>query len=209
LTKIRSVILIITLWALSGLSQPVPLIDRIKANYSGKTALSTDVDLHIEWKVREKQENARGTIVLAPGDKFRASLGNLLWVSDGSTLWQYDKELSQVVIKPLANIGASMLPSQAIVIYCSKYSFILTKGPGNDAVLEWKADSLSSPQEHGALRIRITADNARAAVKQLLIVDASGNETTYTFGHTRFGKAVPAKTFTFIIPEGVRILDNR
>jgi len=43
--------------------------------------------------VREKTDNMHGSVVLAPGDRFRADLGTTLWVSDGTTLWQYDKAL--------------------------------------------------------------------------------------------------------------------
>jgi outer membrane lipoprotein-sorting protein len=209
LTKISSTIIFITLIAGSAFCQGNTLIDRIKANYSGKTALSATVDIRIVWKVREKTDTRRGSIQLAPGDKFRVDLGNMLWVSDGTTLWQYDKKLSQVAVQSLSEAGSSMLPSQAIADYCSKYSFVRAKSTGREAVLEWKADSAAAAQAHGAVHVVITADSATAVVRQALITDGLGNETSYTFSNTVFGRTEKPATFAFTTPKGARVIDKR
>jgi outer membrane lipoprotein-sorting protein len=201
--------LVLCLFAASGFGQQNTLLDRIKAKYGVGTSLSASFDVRILWKVREKEDTKQGTLVVAPGDKFRVELGGSVWVSDGATLWQYDRATSQVVIKQLASVDNGMLPSHALMAYCSKYPLSPVKSTGADAVLEWKADTGATAKQTEVSLVRITASDATAEVKKLFIVDRTGNETTYSFRGTVVGKTAPQKTFTFVVPKGARVLDQR
>ena len=200
--------LILTVLAVSCFCQQERLIDRIKQNYSGATTLSAAVDIRIVWKVREKTDNMRGSIVLAPGDKFRVDLGTTLWVSDGTTLWQYDKALSQVIIAALSNSSA-MIPSRMVADYCTKYPLTAPKTKQGYDVLEWKTDSTSGPASGGVSYVRITAFGRRAVVRELFIIDSHGNETTYAFKSTTWNGKIPKNTFAFEVPKGARVIDKR
>jgi outer membrane lipoprotein-sorting protein len=195
--------------AASCFCQQGTLLDRIKANYSGQTPLSASFDVHILWKVREKEETRHGSIVLAPGDRFRIQLGSGLWVSNGKTLWQYDQTLGQVVIKQLTSADNALLPSQAVSRYCSSYPLAAKAAQGTNAVFEWKADTASAGQNAEVLLVRIVADQKTGAIVRLFVIDKTGNESTYSFAKTALGKAAPAKTFEFDVPKGARVLDQR
>jgi outer membrane lipoprotein-sorting protein len=209
LKTITNTFLFLTIPAAVCLCQQESLIDRIKQNYSGATAFSATVDIRIVWKVREKTDNMHGSIVLAPDDRFRVDLGTTLWVSDGATLWQYDKALSQVIITALSNNGNAMIPSRIVADYCSKYPLKASKNKAGYDVLEWKADSASGVKATGVSYVRITALGARAAVRELFIIDSNGNETTYAFGKTVWNGAVPKNSFAFEAPKGARVIDKR
>lgn len=189
--------------------QQNPLVDKIRRNYSGATTLSAAVDIRIVWKVREKTDNMHGSIVLAPGDRYRVNLGNTLWVSDGATLWQYDKSLSQVVISALSGNNNSMLPSKVLTDLCSKYPLKPSKSPSGSDVLEWKADSAKGAAGGDVSFVSITADRKTALVKRLVVIDRCGNESTYSFSKTALGGPAPAGAFEFVPPKGARVLDQR
>lgn len=191
-----------------GICQADDLIDRVAAVYNGSTTLAASFDLHILWKVREKEETKHGKIILAPGDRFRIELDASQWVSDGTTLWQYDKATSQVVIRQLAKVDLSALPSHAIKGYLSKYSFRRTAAAGSPAVYEWSADSLPAGAKADASFIQIDVDAKKAVVKKLFVVDKNGNESTYTFRGTSAGSVVPAHSFEFALPKGASVLDE-
>jgi len=120
LKTITNSFLFLILLAAGCFCQQERLIDRIKQNYSGATALSAAVDIRIVWKVRETTDNMHGSIVLAPGDRFRVDLGTTLWVSDGAALWQYDKAVSQVIITALSN-STAFIPSRMFSDFCTKF----------------------------------------------------------------------------------------
>jgi outer membrane lipoprotein-sorting protein len=192
-----------------SICQDTGLLSRVAKNYGGTVSLSTNFDVTIFWKVREKQEIKHGKIVCAPGDRFRIELGDSKWVSDGTTLWQYDKTVSQVIIRRLASCEGSQLPSRMLSKYLTMYSFKEQKGKGNNTVFGWALDSTAAPQKGEARRISFTVDPKNAAVKELMVVDKSGNESTYSFRATAFGAAARASAFSFDIPKGARVLDER
>jgi outer membrane lipoprotein-sorting protein len=198
----------VAVMAVSCFCQETGLLGRIKENYSGNEPLSASFDLHIAWKIREKEETKHGSIVLAPRDRFRIELGSGLWVSDGTTLWQYDKTIGQAVIKSLSSLDNSMLPSHAITKYCSEYPLAPKAGSGANEVLEWKADTQAAKAAE-VVYVSITADKKTGAVRRLVVVDKNGNESAYAFGHVVFGRAAPPQTFIFEVPKGARVLDQR
>jgi outer membrane lipoprotein-sorting protein len=195
--------------AFSCFCQQNTLLNRIKLNYSGKAAIATSFDVHIAWKVRETEETRHGSIVLAPGDRFRVELGTGVWVSNGNTLWQFDRAISQVVIKQLSATDPSMLPSSAVTRYCSDYPLAALQQSGTDAVFEWKADTSIAARSGQVSFVRLVADKKLAVIEKLVVVDKMGNESSYTFSRTVLGKIMPSSTFEFEPPKGARVLDQR
>jgi outer membrane lipoprotein-sorting protein len=192
-----------------GTCQDAGLLSRVAKNYGGAVSLSTDFDVAIFWRVREKQEIKHGKIVCAPGDPFRIELGDSRWVCDGTTLWQYDKTVGQVIIRRLSSCDPAQLPSRMLLKYLTMYSFKEKKTKGKNTVFAWTVDSAAVPQKGEARHILFTVDPKNAAVKGLMVVDKSGNESTYTFHATTFGSAARTSAFSFDIPKGARVLDER
>jgi outer membrane lipoprotein-sorting protein len=192
-----------------GASQDTGLLSRVIKNYSGDVSLSTTFDVKIVWKVREKEETKHGSIVLGPGDHFRIGLGESMWVCDGATLWQYDKSPSpQVIVRKLASCDPLQLPSRLLSKYLTRYSFTKQGTTQNGTVFSWSADTAADPQKGEARRISFTVDPKRSVVKELSIIDKSGNESAYTFRAASF-RASKASVFSFDIPKGARVIDER
>lgn len=192
-----------------GVCQDTGLLSRVARNYGGAVSLSTNFDVTIFWKVREKQEIKHGKIVCAPGDRFRIELGDSRWVCDGTTLWQYDKTVAQVIIRRLSSCDPSQLPSRMLSKYLTMYAFKEQKAKGKSTVFAWTGDSAIAPQKGEARRISFTVDPKNATVKDLMVVDKSGNESTYTFHATTLGAFARPSVFSFDIPKGARVLDER
>jgi outer membrane lipoprotein-sorting protein len=184
------------------------IVETIRQRYNGATSFSADVDLSIRWAVREKTESHAGKLWLAPGDKFRVELGPTTWVSDGTAVWQYDSKTGQVIIRRLKDIDLADHPSQLLSTYLNGYTYQVTQDTERQAVLQWQADSaarVSSLYQS----ITIYYDKLKSAVTSLLVVDRQQNESTYLFKRTVFGAAPPPEVFTFVVPKGARVLDER
>jgi outer membrane lipoprotein-sorting protein len=190
--------------------QEATLLSRVAKNYSGDVSLSTSFDVKIFWKIREKEETKHGTIVMAQHDRFRIRLGESEWVSDGTTLWQYDRAPSpQVIIRLLASCDPSQVPSRMLSGYLARYSFKEEETKGKNTVFAWASDSSpAAPSAGDASRITFTVAAKSAAVQKLDVVDKSGNVSTYTFHGTTFGPPPPS-AFSFDVPKGARVLDER
>jgi outer membrane lipoprotein-sorting protein len=190
-------------------AQEPPIMKAVRAKYNAKTALQARFDLHIFWKVREKEETKSGKIYFAPGDKFRVETGSTIWVSNGETYWQSDKDEKgvQVVIKPLSEVGVAMLPSHILNTYVAREGYRLVRETGTVLEVEWRGDSLAAKREAGVIRLSI--DKKSAIISSLFMIDESSNEFTYTFSGTRFPAKLPETLFEFTPPKGASILDMR
>ncbi len=195
-------------YALAAAQEP-PIMKNVRTLYNAKTSLETKFDLHIFWKVREKEETKTGKIFIAPGDKFRAQLGNALWVCNGETYWQceQDDRGTQVVVKRLAEVNVAMHPSHVLSRYVGDYVYRMKEDRGGIAVVEWTADSLANQSEAAVIRLSIEKKSGKIAT--LFVIDKSGNESTYTFKKTKFPASVPDKTFDYAPPQGASIIDMR
>jgi outer membrane lipoprotein-sorting protein len=196
-------------FALTAAAEEPAIMKTVRAMYNAKTSLESRFDLHIFWKVREKEETRSGKIFFAPGDKFRVEFGPTVWVCNGETYWQCEKDDrgTQVVIKRLAEVNTGMLPSHILSTYVAAYRYRLKVETEKSAVVEWTADSLAGQAE--ATGIRISIEKKSGKIMSLFIIDKSGNESTYTFKKTKFPAKLPEKTFDYAPPKGASILDMR
>src|SRR5271157_1635664 len=107
----------------AGTDSLSPLLSLLRKNYNPETPLATKFSLTIYWSVREKEEKKKGTIELAPGDRFRITVGSETFVSNGETFWQYSPKTNQVVVKKLADVDRAALPSRILDRSIAAYPF--------------------------------------------------------------------------------------
>lgn len=202
-------------WALVALMcggafcQEPAIMKTVRRLYNGQTPLEARFDLHILWKVREKEESKTGKIVLAPGDKFRVELGASTWVCNGRTYWEASRDGNavQVVIKGPSEIDRSTLPLQVVQTYLKNHGYTLKETLGPLTIVACTADSASKTPD--AERVELSVDSKTGIIKTLLVVDKNGNESAYRFKKTEFPANIPASAFDYAIPKGASILDMR
>lgn len=189
--------------------QEPAVMKTVRSLYNGSTPVETMFDLHILWKVREKEESKSGKLLYGPGDKFRVDLGAQSWACNGRTYWEAsrDGDNVQVVIKRAADVDLSMHPSQVLHTYLTKFTFRLKEQKGPQTIVAWEADSLSGSSQAAAIDLSI--DTKSGAITALHIVDKSGNESDYRFKKTKIPARFSAGSFDYAIPKGASILDMR
>lgn len=185
---------------------PKSIVGNLKEKYGPEKAANLAFDLTIFWSVRERYEKKSGELIYSPGEKFRLTLGNTSWVSNGQTYWQYSKKTNQVVIKSLLDIDLSLHPSSMMQSFLS-YTFSTYSSDDKTIVLKWEGDSKNSDLPYK--KIVINVDRKKMEISELTVIDDDGNESRYTFKKAKFGGAEPASIFEFSIPEGVDVLDTR
>jgi outer membrane lipoprotein-sorting protein len=188
-------------------SSPVsPLLSLLRKNYSAETTLSTKFTQTIYWSVREKEEKKKkGSICLAPKDRFRVTIGSETFVSSGETFWQHSAGTNQVVIKKLADVDRSAFPSEIFARYLSACPF-REVGRKKDVVLfSWKSDSVETLYRE----IQVAVKEKAGLITRCVMTDHNGNIFTYAFSATVFGEKFPRERFEFNAPENARIVDMR
>lgn len=193
-----------------GLSQAISaapdnsILTQLKKKYSTSSTIKTDVQLKVWWQVREKEETKKGSLLLTSGDKFRVTLGNEVYVSDGTVCYQYHSVTKLLQIKNLKGIDKSMLPSHIITSFIATYPLKEVARSDKETHLGWNADSSSSPYK--SIEIAVDSKNN---MKSLVLTDRNDNVFTYTFSKTEFGGTVPKGAFEFETPSDAQVSDAR
>jgi outer membrane lipoprotein carrier protein len=206
-TIVHFLLTVIFACAVTLYAQEDALVSSLKEKYGEKTSLELTFDLDIYWKVREKHEKKSGDLKIAPGDKFRLTLGTWEWVCDGHTYWQYNKSTGQVIVKNLLDIDLALHPSQMMKTYLS-YNFTVTSADDREAVLDWRMPE-GERKKAAYAAISMVIDKKKTIIKKIIAMDTNGNESTYTFAGTKTGTNIPPETFTFTVPKGVEVVDTR
>ncbi|MBV1878187.1 MAG: outer membrane lipoprotein chaperone LolA [Pseudomonadales bacterium] len=151
---------------------------------------------------------SEGQLWLGSGAKFRIETQlpfQQILVSDGSSFWNFDRDLDQVVIAPLAK-DIKQVP-------------ILLFGNTNDQLSEnYTIDFFESEgEENFVLKPRstdslfevLTIGFAEAIPTNINIRDSLGQNTRIDFIDTQINQPVAARQFQFTVPEGMDVIDDR
>lgn len=188
--------------------QKTVLLSKLKEKYTIKSTIHLTFDLEIFWKIREKQEKKQGELILTANDKFFCRLGATKWISDGMTYWHYNEKTSQVIIKNLLDIDLSSHPSQVISTFL-QYPYTYERSDKNEVVYRWVADTLKSQNHYNYESIIMRIDKEKIVIKSIMVIDKSGNESTYRIKKTKLNVPVSLTVFSFDIPKGADVLDTR
>ena len=126
-----------------------------------------------------------------------------LIVSNGKTLWVYDKDLEQVIIR---SIGGSFGSSPAALLAGSDEidSYYLMEGAGDGVGQE---DSLVlKPLEQDGMFKKIKITFLEKNISTMELFDYLGQKTIIHFSKFNKQTSFKPKTFQFIAPEGVDVL---
>jgi chaperone LolA len=204
-TRLKSAIIFAVALSSHLWAQPADPAAALKKKYGGNAALYVAFDLDVYWSVREKHEKKDGELTVVPGDKFRLRMGSWEWVCDGRTYWQYNKKTAQVIISDLKKTDLDMHPSR-LIRTCLGYDFILQSRSGSEAVLVWNAPGRAKKT---FTAITLYADMEKNLLRRMVVVDTKETVSTYTFLKTRTGGTYQDGTFTFTVPKGVEVIDDR
>jgi outer membrane lipoprotein carrier protein len=150
-------------------------------------------------------QNSSGTFAFQRPGKFRWSYDKpfeQLVVGDGAKVWVYDKDLNQVIVRPLdAALGAT--PAALLAgDNALERNFTLVDG-GNADGLAW-VDATPKAAESTFTKVRI---GFRAGLPHAMeLTDAFGQTTRLAFDTFEKNVAVAADAFRFVPPAGADVV---
>lgn len=126
-------------------------------------------------------------------------------VSDGTTLFLYDKDLAQVTKREL---HGALPASPASILFGSndfEHDFEVAADGSADGV-EWIR---ATPKSKDSVFERIRIGFAGGLPVAMELRDTFGQSTQLRFDHLQRNPALPAKDFSFTPPAGVDVLEDR
>ncbi|MQX53906.1 outer membrane lipoprotein chaperone LolA [Alcanivorax sediminis] len=153
-------------------------------------------------------QQAEGTFQVARGNRFywsTTSPFSQLAVSNGETVWVYDEDLEQVVIRPLSND----LGETPALLFSGKpadvaAAFSIAEQDRNGAEITYRLTPKGDDPLFDQLDVSFKGDQPQS----MRLQDALGQKTIIDFRELTINRGIDAALFQFEPPEGTDIIQQ-
>lgn len=174
---------------------------------SGK-AWSLDFQLQVFYAESPDIVSQKGSLLVADGDRFRLDVAGIKFVSDGESLWQYNPEQKQVLIKAIEDLSSAFHPSELLFKYLGCKAKELKQAEFNKQKL-WvlKLDPSKYAGQFSQMEVWLSPKDFSPV--RLFTVDPAGNSSWYNIVNLKVEKNVSAEDFKFKSMKDVDEIDMR
>lgn len=156
-------------------------------------------------------DSKKGTVSIK-GQKYHVQLSGQEIISDGKTIWTYNKDAKEVQVSNFNPSEQSLSPAKLLTNFYDKEYRYTYKGEKTEqgkkcAVIEL----LPNDQSKKAAKIELFVDKAASMIIAGNIWEKNGNKYQYTISNFQPNAAVPDAYFTWNSKEhaGVEVVDLR
>ncbi|MBR4916941.1 MAG: outer membrane lipoprotein carrier protein LolA [Fibrobacter sp.] len=150
----------------------------------------------------------KGSLLVADADRFRLNVAGIEFVSDGESLWQYNPEQNQVLIKAVEDLSSAFHPSEMLFKYLECKAKELKEAEYNKQKL-WvlKLDASKYAGQFNQMEVWLSKKDYSPV--RLFTVDPAGNSSWYNILKLNVVKKVSADDFKFKPGKDVDEIDMR
>ncbi len=187
---------------LAQLSEKAKTYTTVYAEYSSQLVdKANDVDIRQTGKAYVK------------GEKYMLELGDYTMISDGESVWTYEKAANDCYIDYLEDIGdGSLSPSRMFTIWEDGFKHELKGEAKTNGKAAWWINLYpTNPAEKNFHTIQLFVDKDKMEVIQFIVKGREGNDIVYTIDAFQPNKEVSDGQFKFNPKNypGVNLIDNR
>ncbi len=190
-----------SLWAAEALADFLARLDKLQ-----------NLQAHFVQTTRDARgislQELQGTLTVAKPGKMHWQTQppyEQLVVSDGDNIWVYDMDLEQVTIRKMEQ---RIVETPALLL--SGNSQEIRKNFNVEMKSQvGKVRFMLTPNDKSQLFERIELQYADTLLQSMRIIDAAGQTTDIVFDGVKTNQKVSSNLFTFIVPEGVDVIDGR
>jgi len=192
--------------AATAAEQGPPVVDRLQDRYGTIDAIEADFT--------QEFHSAMGGVQTSSGRVYMKKPGRMRWnytfpvqdeiVSDGRSIWVYQPDLNQVIVRPVDEAATSIATDFLSGIGQIKKDFYAeVTGDNSDSWLL----SLTPRQTQPNLKsLLIEVDKKSMLATRTVVIDHFGNETHVGFRGFKLNESMPSSLFDYKPPEGASII---
>ena len=184
------------------------IVRHTKKRYESIKYLTLHFTQVFEWKLTGERQELAGIVHVAPGDRYRVETATQLIVSDGKTVWTYNKPIDQVGIDRLGEDRSPLL-RDLVLRYMREYAAELL---GEEEVSGRKCWVLRLKAKDPAElvgQITVWVDREKYIVWQTEEIDANGNRNRYVVTVFEEPARLPDELFRFQPLPSAEVIDLR
>lgn len=174
---------------------------------SGK-AWSLDFRVQVYYAGTTDVNTGTGKLLVAEGDKFMLDMMGIKFYSDGESLWQWNMEQNQVLIKAVEDLSSALHPSELLFKYLNCKATSLTDGEFNKQKL-WVLKLDPSKYKGQFTQMEVWLSQKDFSPVRLQTTDPEGNTSWYNITNLKVMQKISADDFRYKSRKDVDEIDMR
>ena len=184
------------------------VLDKSKAWFKSGRAWSLSFRAQLYQADSPDIRTQSGSLVVAEGDKFKLDLSGIKFYSDGESLWQWNVDQKQVLIKAVEDLSSSLHPSELLFKYLNCNA--LEMGEGEFAGKKLWILKLDPSKYAGQFtKMEVWLSKSDYSPVRLFTEDPAGNSTWYGIIDMKVVKNISNDDFKYKPVAGVDEIDMR
>ncbi|MCU7496847.1 MAG: outer membrane lipoprotein chaperone LolA [Ignavibacteria bacterium] len=185
------------------------VLKNIQNRFNSVNTLSADFVQTGALSMEKKLSSTKGKLYFQKDNKYRIEFRNLEFISDGSTVWSYNKKNKKVVINDVNNNDASSFSLKRLV-YDYPAGSTVELLP-QETVSSAKCNVLRLNSKGGRQNfksVKIWAD-MNNIIRKAEVTDKSGAMYAFELSNIKINPSLNSGMFSFETPKGSEVIDLR
>jgi outer membrane lipoprotein carrier protein len=186
------------------------LLRKASAKIKAYNTMEVDFSYIMENPQMSIKETMRGK-VQAKGDKYRMTVGDNVFISDGRNVWNFIDDLDEIHINTVENSEGGLSPTALLNDFATQYKARFIKQETVNGKLADIIDLVpNAPQSF--FKYRVALDARDQSMIYTTAYDRHGGTYTYTIETMKTNQPIPDSRFVFNrneFPASVEVIDMR
>lgn len=182
------------------------VVSKLQRRYDGITAVSADFTQEVSSKIQGRTQVSQGTVFFKKPGKMKwlyTSPARDELVSNGKTLWVFERDLNQVIERPLeGNSSAAADFLTGVGNLARDFEITLARGGGDT----YRLGLVPREPQPNVKKFYMELDKTRFIVVKTIVEDYFGNVTTVGFRNIKLNAPVEDSFFEFSPPKGAAVV---
>ena len=183
-------------------------LNKSKAWFKSGKAWSLDFRVQVFYADSPDINSGSGKLLVADGDRFKLDMMGIRFYSDGQSLWQWNVDQNQVLIKAVEDLSSALHPSELLFKYLNCKAIGLAEGEYNKQKL-WVLKLDPSKYKGQFTQMEVWLSKKDFSPVRLQIVDPEKNVSWYNITNLKVMQKVSTEDFRYKSQKNVDEIDMR
>jgi outer membrane lipoprotein carrier protein len=187
------------------------ILDAVSAKFKTYTAPQATFTYKVENAQGKALSTKKGTVTMK-GNKYKVSMDGMTIISDGKTVWNYDKASNEVTVNSVDASGSAMTPQKLLTNFYDKDFYYKYNGEKKESGKNLKEIELTPTDKNKPFhKVYLLVDKSTNTIYSAKFLEKSGGRYNYTINTMKPKVSVTEKDFTFDKSKypGVEVVDLR
>ena len=185
------------------------IVKNVEKRYHSLKTFSAEFEETFTWTLAEETRTTHGRFFIKKPDRFRLETEKQIISSDGTTVWRYAIQDSQVFVTDAESDPDFPLLKNLLFDYVENYSHVYLGEIKLDDIQCYHVKLIPKIEDSYITEMMVWINKKEKMTKKVEYTDIQQNVTTYVLTDVRINKKIDDDVFVFNIPDSVEVIDTR